>query len=90
MMDELESVAYQYGRAVAWRECFADNVHAFEALNQDCMRLWLQLIKLEAYVDEEHSILTDEAREHYIEGMNSVPTRMRDFDGTDWQEDHDE
>lgn len=93
-MNEIQKIAFEYGRAVAWREYYEYDLEIFDSLDADCMNLWRRLIEIGAYEDEEHTILSDEARKQYFEGMNSVPTKASMFfdweDGTDWQEDHDE
>jgi hypothetical protein len=68
--EELQEVAYQYGKAGAWREYYAIRAgRSFDTYDQFCGTLWKKLIDLGAYVDDEHSELHPEVREYYYRGM---------------------
>lgn len=79
---DVSETAFQYGKAVGWREHYAhgENDRLFEECDQRCMALWKKLIALGAYVDDEGSDFHPQARAHYLAGLESVPDREPDWE----------
>jgi hypothetical protein len=93
--EQIRQVAFEYGKAIGWREYYGvgdGSLQIFDEMNARCGQLWRELIALGAYADDEHSVFKEQYRLSYLEGLDASPIRPSgyDFYGYDYEEPEDE